>query len=785
MTAYKSIFAICVAFIAYVVITQIDQISIDTSLKDLAPQFANNPETRAAVDHVSGSLEKRFVLLIDSKNPSNQIPGAIKYLASNIDAIDQVQIAPNTEQVLDLLVEFYKPYRFQLLSNQQRKLLKPTAHSDVEKGELQRNIAEQAHQQLFQLNTKPRLVPFIDDPLGWQSEYLLSRLLNLSENNNIAKNYLVFTLSNKRLSLENQQSLSTRIEKIIQSVSSQYDVTVYRSGVFFFATEAASQSKKEITFITSVSMISVFLLLILVFRNIGPVVLPFISIAFGVAFAMAVTQIVFNGIHVLTIVFGASLIGVVIDYSLHFFYHKSSHSKHDINQNEVKKSHRQLLNALLLSLATSLIGYAALSFSSLDALKKVALFSCCGLFMAWLSVVCLGDWMTRDMHSPRERCLQAIVTVIFKPLRTINLTGAISILTCILLTGSAIALIAPPVSDDPRLFFKPSPELLSQEAYVSQRVNDFEPGRYLLLKSKSSKSQNSRSLHDIANEFNQKISKFKDLQASQFVSLIDWVPSAEQQQKNYQLLSSLYLQDGAIEQLLTKLGLDQTTALTLRHNYTQADGLLLDLATTAETFKRILPPLWLSINTSTNQQELAFMLIKKGTNTEPLKNIAKDINGLEYINTLESTALVLKEQRQSASLLLMLAYLFIALLLVIRFKSLTAIWMVSIPLASTGILLIIFFITGSTLNLFHTMALFLVLGLGMDYSIFVKEMRGNISITHQSIFLSAITSLLSFGLLAISSTPVVSAFGVTLLIGNLSNLIGAFLYSEQLLRYEQ
>jgi predicted exporter len=47
------------------------------------------------------------------------------------------------------------------------------------------------------------------------------------------------------------------------------------------------------------------------------------------------------------------------------------------------------------------------------------------------------------------------------------------------------------------------------------------------------------------------------------------------------------------------------------------------------------------------------------------------------------------------------------------------------------------------------------------------------------------TSLLSFGLLAVSSIPVVNAFGVTLLIGNLSNLIGAFIYSEQLSHYEQ
>ena len=110
--------------------------------------------------------------------------------------------------------------------------------------------------------------------------------------------------------------------------------------------------------------------------------------------------------------------------------------------------------------------------------------------------------------------------------------------------------------------------------------------------------------------------------------------------------------------------------------------------------------------------------------------------------------------------------------------------MISVPLISSSLILLLFFLTNNTLNLFHIMAMFLVLGLGMDYSIFVKEMREKLSITHHSIFLSAITSILSFGLLAISSIPVVSAFGLTLLIGNLSNLVGAFIFSNQLSRYE-
>ena len=74
------------------------------------------------------------------------------------------------------------------------------------------------------------------------------------------------------------------------------------------------------------------------------------------------------------------------------------------------------------------------------------------------------------------------------------------------------------------------------------------------------------------------------------------------------------------------------------------------------------------------------------------------------------------------------------------------------------------------------MALFLVLGLGMDYMIFAKDMTRNNALrqlTLQAIVLSAITSLLSFGLLGASSLAVVAGFGLTLFVGNLVNVIMA------------
>jgi predicted exporter len=63
--------------------------------------------------------------------------------------------------------------------------------------------------------------------------------------------------------------------------------------------------------------------------------------------------------------------------------------------------------------------------------------------------------------------------------------------------------------------------------------------------------------------------------------------------------------------------------------------------------------------------------------------------------------------------------------------------------------------------------------LGVDYVIFVAETVDSIEQTLTAIVLSATTSLLSFGLLRASKLPVISDFGLTVLIGNSFNLFGS------------
>ena len=79
-------------------------------------------------------------------------------------------------------------------------------------------------------------------------------------------------------------------------------------------------------------------------------------------------------------------------------------------------------------------------------------------------------------------------------------------------------------------------------------------------------------------------------------------------------------------------------------------------------------------------------------------------------------------------------------------------------------------ISGTPLNLFNLLALILILGIGIDYSLFFAELKPTDNNHHRrstllAITLSALTTVLSFGLLALSATQAIHSFGITVLTG--------------------
>src|SRR5690606_21791136 len=98
---------------------------------------------------------------------------------------------------------------------------------------------------------------------------------------------------------------------------------------------------------------------------------------------------------VLTLVLGASLVGVSIDFPLHYL--SKSWTLQPWNSHLAL---RLTLPGLVLALLTNVIGYLAMAFTPFPALSQVAVFSAAGLTGAFACAVCLLPWLLRAPLQP-------------------------------------------------------------------------------------------------------------------------------------------------------------------------------------------------------------------------------------------------------------------------------------------------------------------------------------------------------------------------------------------------
>jgi len=130
---------------------------------------------------------------------------------------------------------------------------------------------------------------------------------------------------------------------------------------------------------------------------------------------------------------------------------------------------------------------------------------------------------------------------------------------------------------------------------------------------------------------------------------------------------------------------------------------------------------------------------------------------------VEDITALLGDYREQMTAWVLAAYLLVFLILLMRYKK--RVWAVVAPSIIASVLTL--GVVGQLeqgINLFHMMALILVLGIGLDMGIFLSETKGS-EFTWLAVSLSTITSLLAFGLLSLSKTPVLHHFGLTVLVG--------------------
>ena len=151
-----------------------------------------------------------------------------------------------------------------------------------------------------------------------------------------------------------------------------------------------------------------------------------------------------------------------------------------------------------------------------------------------------------------------------------------------------------------------------------------------------------------------------------------------------------------------------------------------------------------------------------------MRDAAAGLDGVQWVDKVDEISTVLGRYRKYMGWVIVFSYFAVYALLYPRYQ--TAAWRVLAPTALASVATLgLLGIAGQNLQLFHVLALMLLLGVGVDYGIFLQEDPGRRdAIAWLAVGLSALSTLLSFGLLSLSKTPALQAFGLTMLIGTMT-----------------
>lgn len=592
-------------------------------------------------------------------------------------------------------LEKYKKYQNNLLSVKNINLLEKEQYEEV---------ASESLEALY----NPlgfSLVPLEEDPFMLFTDYVKS----LSTNSNgdfslINYNDKYYSITTLEINHDNALSPSVANKEIknlikIQKELSSKDAKIYLTGSPVHSYYASSRSMFEINLICFFSVLFLLALFKYYFTNIKLVIPAIITLGFGMLCGYIIASIFFKSIHVLTFVFSTTLIGICIDYTLHYFIEK------DINK---------IFKSLTVSMFTTVSAFAVLMLSGVELLKQISVFTMTGLFSVYCIVNLFYPLLKFDVDSKN---------INFEMPQKMR-----KILIFIVAIFAFCGLFFVKFNDDIRAMYVPSKNLLKAEKLFKEVTGSGEKTTFAVVKG-----------NDLQTLLENEERLTHNLNDSEFQAMSKYIPSKKQQKENQILRKNLY--KNSLKNYATFLSQNQVE--NLLNSKISEDYLSVD-----------------------ENDILSEFLLDKNTSLVVLYDIKNpeivEKNGADYIDIQKNISDRIQKCRNNCLVMLLpiLAVLLIILSCIYKFK--TAVKILTPSLLASTFSVGILSLCGVEINLFHVLAIFLIIGFGLDYSVFrASGLKGS----KDAVFFSCLTTIFSFLLLAFTGFKLISSLGIILTIG--------------------
>ena len=702
-------------------------------------------------DNLLIDLSSRFSAKINIIVESSDFEKAEEVSKTFYAKIDKTKMKSSDANITEIIEE-YEKYHNNLLSNQTRKYLINKQYDKVE---------ENAYEALYN-PVIPPVGSIEDDPFLLLTDFVM----NLNKNSQAPSNFTPIQLNDKYYSLimldvDKELALSPtvlnkEVKKLVdlQKEFSKNGTKVYLTGAPIHSYFASSHSIFEINLICILSTLFVIGLVFWYFGSLFPLIPIGLSIGLGIYAGYCMTALVFKNIHILTFVFSTTLIGVCVDYSLHYFVAL----KEGKTGTEVIKD---IFKSLTVSLITTVSAFLILLFADFILLRQISIFTITGLVTVYGIVVLwypllekIGlDYKPNNTNSLDARQnfsllgresergvelnkynMNSLLSRIFNTHETVHASKHLVIFASLSLFIIILLILRPIHFDDNiKNMYTPPKTLLKAEKLFTEIAGTNGDTSIFVVKGNN--------LEDLL----QKEEEIADmLNGTEYQALSKYVPSEKRQKSNQTLRRELYrakLNDFAIFLPIQKRS--QLISQNYGNNF-------------------------LSASNDFEFMKKNFLIDKNASIMVVSSYNGEKIDGVRIINFQKDISAQIKHCRRVCLGLLIPIFGLLYLLLTKIYDKKSGLRILLPSICAVALVFGILGLFGCPINLFHLLAIFLIIGFGLDYSVFRftnPEKAGD------SVFLSCITTVFSFALLAFAGFKLISSLGTVLALGLLSSYI--------------
>lgn len=575
---------------------------------------------------------------------------------------------------------------------------------------------------------------------------------------------IMVTLKDGDFDLDKRALAMKTIKNTLESISPGRKTGIQITGPASFAVSTRARIQQETRYFALLALPLLVLIFWWGYRSVRLLGLASAVLVSAVIAALVCTQSVFGQVHGIVIVFGITLLGISLDYPVHLF----SHIKEGQSAQSALSS---IWPTLRLGVFSTALAYVALLGTGFPGLSQLAVFAVSGLTAALVTTRwVLPHWVgqVRQSEIPRlnskfcsPRCQWALAGL--------GLIVALSILVLNKnhLWMEDIADISPVPVSARNLDRQLRQELGAPDVNHVFVITDSD--RESLLRRTESLTL---SIGDL---------KTQNI-ASHVFSVTDYLPSATTQKSRQSKLPDRPELRSRLSKALSGKPFKQSTFDDFI-NDVEASRTLAPLTWD----KLVESPLQVRLSQDMFQRDGKWNSIIRLSGVSSLARLHQWLNdhpsaSRHYMSIKDSSSQLLSNYRIIAFQRMALGALIILLVLIFVTRPRKKILNIGVPVVLAVLLSIAAQVfLGDRINLFHVLSLLLVVGIGLDYGLFFnrtyrtdEEARRR---TH-GILISASSTLVTFGLLSLSSIPVLEAMGKTVAIGVATCFIFSFIFSD-------